>query len=177
MITPLASLSSRLSSALGARLLAGAGTLALLGSIGLMSSRPARTAGGPIPVAVANVPLPTTAADGPAKQPVQVSNTMSQASQITLFYTVPPGKRLVIEAANVFSNSARDANDYTIVLQTGGAFQALNLVQNGTPYAAVSQKMLLYAEAGQPVNVYFQTTNNNASAIIVTFSGHLVDVP
>ena len=45
------------------RLLAGFGTLALFGAIGLLASRPAHTAGGPIPVSVANTPLATTVSD------------------------------------------------------------------------------------------------------------------
>jgi hypothetical protein len=168
------------------RLLAGFGTLALVAAVGLFaSSRPAHTAGGPIAVAVSNLPLPTTAADSPAKQPFEVQFFLSQsgtpASQggaPSIFYTVPAGKRLVIEYVNVVSNIPNDPDDYSFVLITGSVSTNFNVVPSGSPYSAASEKVLLYAEAGTPVSGYFQYSGSYSSPQIYgTLSGYLVDVP
>ena len=55
---------------LSPRLLAGFGTLVLLASLGLFASRPAHTAGGPIPVSVAN-PILAVADTESARGPFQ----------------------------------------------------------------------------------------------------------
>ena len=80
---------------LAPRLLAGFGTLALLAAFGLFASRPAHTAGGPVPVTVANSSLATADLDDPDQQPFQVtlSPHSSTTNQATDTYTVPAGKR------------------------------------------------------------------------------------
>ena len=45
------------------RLLAGFGTAALLGAVGLFASHPAHSVGGPVPVTVTNAPLATRPID------------------------------------------------------------------------------------------------------------------
>ena len=164
----------------GSRLLAGFGALALLGGIGLASTRPAHTAGGPIAVNVANTPLTTTATDDPAKQPFQVTKLISNNSSSVDFATVPSAKRLVIESATAFSNLFNDTHNHTVsVLFTGSndAFQEIDLLVNGSPYPAVTEKVLLYAEAGETTEVFVQTSGNSTPAIYVTLTGHYVNVP
>ena len=53
---------------LAPRLLAGIGLLALLAAIGLVTSRPAHSGGGPVPVTVVNA---VQERDSPARQPVE----------------------------------------------------------------------------------------------------------
>ena len=72
-------------STLASRLLAGFGTAALLGAIGLFASRPAHTAGGPIPVSVANTPLATTAADMPSGTAISGSTKYSSLTALRLW--------------------------------------------------------------------------------------------
>lgn len=158
---------------------AGFGPAALVAVVGLFaSSRPAHTAGGPIPVNIANTPLATTAADSPAKQSVHVQEILSQSGTFSIFYTVPAGKRLVIEYINLFSNVPSDPDLYTLALQTGGMITVFSLVPNGSPYVGASQKVVLYAEDSSPVTGFFQYNgSNSAPQIYVTLSGYLVDVP
>src|SRR5262249_50025176 len=70
--------------------------LAALASISAQTSRadpPTRD------VTIANTPLPTRDVDNPARQPIQVITSASIVSIGTnaVLFTVPPGKRLVVE--------------------------------------------------------------------------------
>ena len=161
-------------------LLAGFGTLTLLAGIGLAASRPAHTAGGPIAVTVANTPLSTTAFDNPAQQPFQETERLEDNGINTAFGTVPAKKRLVIESVAAFSNIVNDTHDHTVsVLPTGSiaGFQEIDLLANGSLFPAVTQKVLLYAEAGTTPLVFVQTSGGTAPVIYVTLTGHYVDVP
>ena len=89
------------------RVVSGLALIGLLAGLGLFVSRPAHTAGGPIPVSVANTPLATTATDSPAKQPFQQTLVITSNGLYTKFATVPVGKRLVIESMTAFSNYSR----------------------------------------------------------------------
>ena len=161
------------------RLLAGFGTLALVAGVGLFaSSRPAHTAGGPIPVTVANVPLVTTAADNPAKQPVELQNVLNSAGTFQVFYTVPAGKRLVIEYVNVVSNVLNDPNRYSLIIIHNNVYTNFSVVPDGSPYVASSHKVLLYADAGSQVSGFFQYSGSNSNPNIYdTITGYLVDAP
>ena len=68
----------------------------MLAAVGLFASRPAHTAGGPIPVTVSNT-VQNHDIDNPALQPFQVTLAPSGANPSTDSYTVPAGKRFVIE--------------------------------------------------------------------------------
>ena len=102
-------MNSPLSSPLGSRLLAGVGTLMLLAAVGLFASRPAHTAGGPVPVNVANA---VQDRDSPARQPFQArleirienGNTRgTHDGDYTLQgVTVPAGKRLIVQTLTHF---------------------------------------------------------------------------
>ena len=177
MTTPLLSLSSQL----GSRLLAGVGTLALLGGIGLMSSRPARTAGGPVPVTVANPSLAVTDADA-ARQAVTGNLILSGpvfSSPSGILYTVPASKRLVIETVAAISNR-NDANAYTIEVDTitGGVLEQtfVTLLPNSALYSTLAQPLRLYADPGSTIQVIVQNNGHNAPFTGLSFAGHLVDL-
>ena len=165
------------------RLLAGFGTAALVAGVGLFaSSRPAHTAGGPIPVNVANT-VQTTATDGPAKQPVRfAASLIGVVGEVATDapYTVPAGKRLVIEYVSAKSNTNGDKNTYTVEVDAGSASYSsafFNLGPSAAPFTAVSQPVRLYADAGTAVNVTLFPSRNNASDVTVSITGYLVDVP
>ena len=163
---------------LAPRLLAGIGLLALLAAVGLFASRPAHSVGGPVPVTVTNTPLAVSSLDNPARQPVELQPFLSSVGQTSTFYTVPAGKRLVIEYVNVVSNRPDDPNRYSFILVHNTLFTNFSLVPDGSPYVGSSQKVTLYADAGSQVTGFFQYTGSNASPnIYCTISGHLVDLP
>ena len=163
---------------LAPRLLAGIGLLALLAAIGLVTSRPAHSGGGPVPVTVTNTPLAVSSLDNPDQQPVELHPSLSSFGQSSTFYTVPAGKRMVIEYVNVASNTFNDPNRYSFILVHNFLFTNFSLVPDGSPYVGSSQKVTLYADAGSQVTGFFQYTGSNASPnIYCTISGHLVDVP
>ena len=85
------------------RILAGVGIAALVAAFGLVSSRPAHTAGGPIPVTVANT-VQNRDFDDPAHQPFQtVIYFGSTPTKTSATITVPTGKELVIENISAFA--------------------------------------------------------------------------
>ena len=163
------------------RLLAGFGTAALVAAVGLFaSSRPAHTAGGPIPVTVANT-VQNRDADNPAQQPFQTliqpsSDTAASAAQS---FSVPAHKRLVIE----FVSS--ELNEYP---RGGGAYSYLTTTAGGqtvTYYFAntyestnrKSQVVRLYADPGTDVTVGANTYGGNGVGTDTELSGYYVNVP
>ena len=166
---------------LPARLGGGLALLALVAGVGLFASRPARTAGGPIPVTVANPSLAVTDADA-ARQAVTghllLFGPVFSSPSGTL-YTVPADKRLVIETVSASSNR-NDANSYTIEVDTttGGMLDQtfLTLLPNSALYSTVAQPLRLYADPGSMVQVITQNNGHNAPLTGVAFAGHLVDL-
>ena len=163
------------------RLLAGFGMLALLGGIGLASSRPAHTAGGPVPVTVTNPSLAVTDADA-ARQAVTGALSLSGpvfSSPYGTLYTVPANKRLVIETVTAISER-NDLNAYTIEVDTttGDMLDQtfFTLLPNGALYETLSQPTRLYADPGSKVQIFTQNNGHNAPFTGVSFSGHLVDL-
>ena len=190
------------------RLWAGFGTAALVAAVGLFaSSRPAHTAGGPIPVNVANTvsvaattPLPTTAADNPDKQPFGsyieikfsagsqngVANFNIQGSQT---FQVPTGKRLIIDSASFYRENGGQGGS----LPTGTSasallgvtfngkeiFYSLPLATSvGVPYPGATQSLHLFADPGTTVQANGYRNDTSAAEIdYVALSGHLVNVP
>ena len=168
---------------LAPRLLAGIGTLTLLAAVGLFASRPAHTTGGPVPVTVANA---VQERDSPVRQPVQAGVLLGNAAgeQFTgKFYTVPAGKRLVIEyvtASSLAYVAGYDQNGYRIQIQTGngnGGVAFFNLVPDAAPAPSVSQVVKLYSDAGTTVRATLDTTGVNYSDVEIGFTGYLVDIP
>ena len=182
MTTPLASFSS----ALGSRLLAGVGTLTLLAAVGLFASRPAHTAGGPVPVTVANAPLAVINqdSDNPARHAVGRNITLSARTTVGsltgTLYTVPTNKRLVLEHLSASTNLGNDANGYNIEVDTvQGGNQVptfFNEVPDAAPYSSASQSVRLYADPGTQVSVVVYSSSRNPENFVVSFSGYLEDL-
>ena len=176
MITPLSSLSS----SLGSRLLAGAGTLALLGGIGLMSSRPARTAGGPIPVSVSNT-IQNHDVDNPARQPFQF--TLAPSSNVsntaTDSYTVPAGKRVVLEYYSAqLTEYPVGGYGYMYLITTGGGrtayYKAVPVVASATPMNQVTR---IYADPGTTIQASVTSSSGSSCGGNMILSGYFVDLP
>ena len=69
----------------------------LLAGLGLFASRPAHTAGGPIPVSVANTPLATTDTTVAGRTPFSTRMDLTFVNgSASGTVTVPAGKRLVL---------------------------------------------------------------------------------
>lgn len=170
----------RLSLLTAPRLFAGFGTLTLLAGIGLISSRPAHTAGGPIAVNVANTPLPMIAADDPAKQPFQVVVLLTKNGDLTAISTqVPAGKRLVVEAVSIFSDIGGDPDGHAVLLYPDAthAYHIISVPPTTAPYLGISEKTLIYVEAGDTLQATCQTTSDTAPVLYLTVSGHYVNLP
>ena len=149
----------------GPRLLAGFGTLTLLAGLGLLASRPAHTAGGPIPVSVANTPLAVTSADAPYQQPFQAitAYTIPNGSifSVTLTKGVPPitvpaGKRLIIQTVSVNENNPNGQNmrAYIEPVSNGvieGYVLPLVTYSDADPFQGVTQAVTLSADPGSTI--------------------------
>lgn len=167
----------KISYTLAPRLLSGVGLLALLAGISLFTSRPAHTAGGPVPVAVTNA---VQERDSPPRQPVQVNFVLSSTGGQDIFktlYTVPPGKRLVVECFTARSFIPNDGNSYSLSFQGGDGRAFFSVLPDGSPFSSGTQKTLLFVEANNPVFVSINSNGVNFTNIDVSFSGYLVDVP
>ena len=172
-----------LSSLFAPRLLASLGIVALLGGIGLFASRPAHTAGGPVPVTVTNTPLATVAVDAAAPSlPIgvqQVIPVMGGFGGDTV-YIVPAGKRLVIEtisASTEFPTDVPDSYSVLVVVNKFATFAGISLQPEGS-LAVGSQAVHLYANPGTTVQarIFGKSTANDAK-VGVGISGYLVDAP
>jgi hypothetical protein len=172
----------------GPRLLAVFGTAVLLAGISLAASRPVHSAGGPIAVDVANAPLPITTADDHDKQGVQyeVFIPVSAGGGSSNFsYTVPAGKRLVIESVSASPNNFADNDHYSILCFTQGGLgnrsgsSYFTVVPDGSPFPAGSVHPHQYADAGSAVSieVYRTESSGGTTSLNVSVTGYLVDVP
>ena len=168
-------------SAAAPRLFAGIGTLTLLAGLGLLASRPAHTAGGPIAVTVTNPLVGVTDADS-ARQAVSSQITLSgpvfSAPSGTL-YTVPADKHLVLESMSVAGNLS-DTNKYSIfVTTTQGGVETqtfFDLVPDGSRFPGMIQPMRLYPDPGTKVDIGVQTAGTKTPFVAISFSGHLVNL-
>ena len=190
MTTPFALFSS----SFGSRLLAGVGTLTLLATIGLFASRPAHTAGGPVPVTVANAPLAVTAADNPAKQPFQAfvsiglpkGQTFATGQNTPTGRTipVPVGKRLVIQMVSVWRSGTLTPGEgvraYVGCMVNGHEiFYPLPFAPtDGTTVPGTMQAVILYADSGTDLEFNaFRSGASGDETDFVSITGYLVDVP
>lgn len=163
------------------RLLAGFGTLTLLAAIGLFASRPAHTAGGPVPVTVANT-VQNRDTDSPARQPyVGFSDVNFNGSGLfQALTTVPAGKRLIIESITA-RYGILPVNTYSVLLVGTGSNECLaglSLLPTADPRPLKTQMVRMTAEAGDVV--YLQVLSNgvaNNCQLTVSASGYYVDVP
>ena len=151
-------------------------------------------------VIVANTPLPVRDVDNPASQPFQISGLTTigpfdTSSTIELF-TVPAGKRLVIEYATVYAGAGEgnkmvafistklittpDPNDSPFVAHS------LLMTEQGTindPVTfAASQPMRVYADPGTKVLGIVARTADAADgtstlSATITISGYFINLP
>ena len=163
------------------RLLAGFGTAALVAGVGLFaSSRPARSVGGPIPVTVSNAPLGVTSTEG---QPVEVYvNTNTSPPSSNLVYTVPAGKRLVVESMSLIVGGGSNIS-YTGVVRvvdSTGNLVSLASLSTGTVTADVAtatQPMHLHVVPGGKVYTDVYVRGNSLVSGYISLSGYLIDAP
>ena len=168
------------------RLLAGVGTLTLLAAIGLFASRPARTAGGPIPVTVANAPLGVTATEGqPVEGYVAITDPIHTDSRFNLVYTVPAGKQLIVESMSLFCDRLDNTDSYSGLvfnvdstpIPTLVSYATLSAEPGTSTLTATTQPMRLHVGPGGKVAVSVFKTGTVGINAVVSLSGHLVDVP
>ena len=188
-----------LSKDLAPRLLAGSGTAALVIGVGLFaSSRPARTAGGPIPVVISNAPLHVSDAEA-ARTPFQITLTPAVESLslphgvlVPIDYLgtfrVPDGKRLLLQGLSASFSSFQQTEAPLITLSTvvGGSPGSHFFPDVPQPADAVNtilpeQALTLYADPSSTVTVRVNNFNTASdirdSGVQVTLSGYLVDAP
>ncbi len=173
------------------RLLAGVGMLALLAALGLFASHPAHTAGGPVPVTVSNT-VQNRDVDSSARQPVETSAetilTQNSAGGFgsVLVYTVPAGKRLVVESVSLFAKYLNfDRAGYTVNVENVDSsnrslsFTAFTAGPGTGATSAATQPMRLHVEPGNRVvvTVFDSHQIGDLVAFDVSLSGYLVDVP
>ena len=189
----------------GTTLAAVALTWAMLGATPARAqtpSVPVRITNTPVPVAVQGTPsvlvgntlaapIPTRCVNEPARQPVQRTELLIFAAGDTIkdqtLYTVPAGKRLVIEEASVraqlfdgvsqamvFIRSFADGNigGHYVPLQPVGPVDGMGTVLVGTELLGA------YADAGTTVDasITLNTGTGDGGRFEVTISGHLVDL-
>ena len=174
MTTPFASFAPRL--------LAGIGTAALVAAVGLFaSSRPAHTAGGPIPVTVSNSSLNVTDADNPARQPFAHTSYLSLpvgTAFVNDSIPVPAGKRLVIEYVEVFSSdTVVDALNIRTISSGGTAYWHLtDFTTNSSGFVEASQAVRWYASGFPLAVVVTRPTTLTAGTVLVSISGYYVNI-
>ena len=166
------------------RLLAGFGTLTLLTGLGLASARPARTAGGPIAVTVANTPIVTTQTDPAApSQPFQHTFQTEAPNDIRTSESivVPAHKRLVIEYVSASLNEypAGVGGTAYLVTTAGGETVYYYTVSHAQDFNKRSQSVRIYADPGTTVTVGASSDNYSTPHIgtDTEVSGYYVDVP
>ena len=177
------------------RLLAGFGTLTLLAAVGLFASRPAHTAGGPIPVTVANSSLnvQNRDQDNAARQPFQASTqyiikdgtnfgSLDEANG-DLDIKVPLGKRLVIQTVSCYVVHATAGEVYHISIQpfsynSSTPYVLPAVTPDGAPLPGVTQSMTLYADPGSTLLWSVgRSTIVGIRTVDLIVCGYLVDVP
>ena len=135
-------------------------------------------------------PVPTRSVDNPARQPVQrtglvIIGTADQIEEQTL-YTVPAGKRLVIEEASVRAQLFAGVSQAMVFLRSngggfGGHYVPLTSVGalDGFGTVLVGTELLRgYADAGTAVDVSvtINTASGSGGRFEITLTGHLVDL-
>ena len=158
------------------RLLAGIGLLALLAAIGLVTSRPAHSGGGPVPVTVVNA-VTNHDGDNPALQPFAIRVFPTPKASVT--FTVPTGKRLVIQQVSAFSFGSTTVEDVELFSVLAGKASTLRIpftVNNhGIVYA--TQSLTHYADAGKVEVKVDDTDVNDTRGLNIDITGYFVDVP
>ena len=150
-------------------------------------------------VHVTNTPLPTRDVDNPARQPIQVQagQGLGQFTGLPLVvYTVPPGKRLVVEhfSSELGTATGTAVDRYLLAVandpsQPGsGAFAHFVPPANHAPCGTcvagselwvASQPIRMYVDAGKALvaSVSLSTSAGPNTFVFYSVSGYLVDVP
>jgi hypothetical protein len=138
---------------------------------------------GATPVTVENPatsPVPTTDVNESALQPFQATlfPHSSTSNESTDSFTVPAGKRLVIE---YYSSQPQDlsggAAGMVLTTTAGGAFVQYIVYVNANTTNQVNQTVRIYADPNSTVEAFAFNANAASSAGFVTVSGHFVNVP
>ncbi len=169
------------------RLLAGFGTAALLAGIGLVASRPAHTAGGPVPVTVANTPLTTRPIDiATPAQPFALRMDLTFTDgYVAKTFTVPANKRLVltyIASSCGVAPGAKAFFDLSTIVNGKEVEAHLPLVPQGAILGQdlfnLSCPVTVYADSGTVVTVsVLDSDTAGTGGLIVGLYGYYVDVP
>ena len=172
-----------------------AGLLALVSAVAILTPRTGLgQPNAPIPtqlnVHVKNTLLDVRDVDNPARQPVQADAECSseQLGCFLTIYTVPAGKRLVIEYASMEANIPEgQITQLRVTTVAGGvpsghrlplSAPSVTFGSGGGHLTSVGQQVRLYADPGTSVVVVSLRTSNVGTATFrFTISGHLVDVP
>ena len=180
--------------ALRVRIVSGLTLLTLLAGIGLFVSRPAHTAGGPVPVAVTNT-VQSRDTEGPARQPfvstldLKIADGSSQGSDNsntsgTQTFLVPMGKRLIVQTVSMYRSGnygAASTVQIFVNANANGSYAAypLPVVPNsGSLFSGIAQELTFTADGGTPVVVNnFRNGTVGNETDVVTVAGYLVDVP
>lgn len=162
------------------RILASAGILSLLGTIGLLSSRPAHSGGGPVPVTIANTPVPTNPTD--VAVPSQAIQFLSQPDtygtnslEAENDIQVPAHKRLAIEYISAALGTGTGA--VTVETISGGNLAAYYLIEDTSSHTHQFFQTRIYADPGTQVKVLVQSFDGNRAYADVEISGHYGNVP
>lgn len=143
-----------------------------------------------------NAPLLVRDVDNPARQPVvrladDVNLIVGESQAFKQMYTVPAGKRLVIEFVSVRTFVGPGQNLFVSVgVSDGQNFYDINLAPtlvgtftvgtggNQGDRSAISQQTRFYANAGETVRAFAQKNDDlGAGQATITVMGYLVDVP
>jgi hypothetical protein len=168
---------------LGFAVLAG---LFLIGS--LMRSPELKATAYSSPVTVTNTsaqPVPNRDQDNPAQQPFQATASTVVAATGYVFnvplYTVPAGKRAVIEYLSGSGNCNAQAGVGMVTLNTlvggiGGYYNA-GVQSVGDCNWIVNLPLRAYADPGTVVTANIWSFQTTTAAATLTVSGHLVNIP
>jgi hypothetical protein len=158
--------------------------LAVICSLTAMSMALPAWALGSTPVTVVNPttsPVPTTDIANPALQPFQTNllPNSTTSNQCVANFTVPAGKRLVIE---YYSSQAQDTSGggagLTLSTTAGGNEVAYLVYTNSNTTNVVNQVTRIYADPGTIVQAFaFNPGTGHSCAASINISGYLVNVP
>ncbi len=151
---------------------------------------------GGLGVKVENTPLPTRDVDNPARQPVQaeVVQGIGHFTGQGVLFTVPPGKRLVVEhfSSELGVASGTSVNRYTLDIAdnptSGSSFAHFippayhapcGSCVAGTELFVASQPIRMYVDAGKVLIVGVSFSNSPGPNVFGFFgiSGYLIDAP
>jgi hypothetical protein len=183
-------------------LIAFGGLSLFIGAISLVTPHPTPAQGsdsvGTKPISVVNTPivrvgnppgapLPVRDVDNPARQPVHtnvlcIANSMLGCDET--IYTVPAGKRLVIEYASMLAEiPVGQVASWTISTFVRGRLERHrfpltlpSVAFNNVTATESGQQVRIYADPGTHVEAG-GIPNSGSGPFTFTISGHLVDVP